>query len=157
LKSAAQFYPKESRYAADDYRMQGAVAVSNFTQFYNSMGMCYFGMLAGVDRVPVFEWANSVTGWNLKPEEYMEIGHRIQTLRQMFNIREGIDPHSLKVSKRLFGDPPLSEGPNKGVSYDLDKLMKGYWQEIGWDPETGIPTAATLDELKLSPVIGGVA
>jgi aldehyde:ferredoxin oxidoreductase len=153
LKPAPAFYPKESRYAADEFRMRGAVAVSSFTQFYNAMGMCYFGMLVGVDRVPVFEWANSVTGWHLPPEEYMHAGRRIQTLRQMFNIREGIDPRALKVNKRLFGDPPQEEGPNRGVSYDLDILMKGYWKEIGWDPESGVPTHATLEELGLVNLI----
>ena len=157
LKPVTQFYDKETRYLDDEFRMKGAVAVSNFTQFYNSMGMCYFGMLIGVDRVPIFEWANSVTGWNLKPEEYMQIGHRIQTLRQMFNIREGIDPRSINVNKRLFGDPPQQVGPNKGVSFDLEKLKKGYWREIGWDAETGIPTAATLDQLELSQLTGGAA
>ncbi len=68
------------------------MAVSNFTQFYNAMGACYMGMLIGVDRVPIFEWANAATGWDLSPAEYLRIGQRIQTLRQMFNIREGIDP-----------------------------------------------------------------
>ncbi|KAF0109573.1 MAG: aldehyde:ferredoxin oxidoreductase [Chloroflexi bacterium] len=157
LKPAAQFYPKESRYAADEYRMRGAVAVSNFTQFYNSAGACYMGMLIGVDRVPIFDWANSVTGWKLTPEQYMQIGHRIQTLRQMFNVREGIDPRSLKVSRRLLGDPPQAAGPNKGVSFDLDVLMKGYWQEIGWDPNTGIPAAETLEELEMEDVLAPAA
>ncbi len=158
LKPAALFYPKDTKFEADEYRMKGAVAVSNFTQFYNAMGMCYFGMLIGVDRVPVFEWANSVTGWNLKPEEYMEIGRRIQTLRQMFNIREGIDPRKINVSKRLLGDPPQTAGPNKGVSFDLKKLKKGYWKEIGWDAETGIPTPETVAELDLTDLVkvGGV-
>lgn len=153
LQAPLPFYSKESRYAADKFRMQGAVAVSSFTQFYNAMGMCYFGMLAGVDRVPVFEWANSVTGWHLKPEEYMLAGRRIQTLRQAFNIREGVDPRTLKMSKRLFGDPPQEVGPNKGVKFDLDLLMKGYWQEIGWDPMNGIPTRSTLEELDLVDLV----
>ncbi|MDP3449494.1 MAG: aldehyde ferredoxin oxidoreductase C-terminal domain-containing protein, partial [Anaerolineaceae bacterium] len=158
LKPAALFYPKDSKFEADEYRMKGAAAVSNFTQFYNAMGMCYFGMLIGVDRVPVFEWANSVTGWNIKPEGYMEIGRRIQTLRQMFNIREGIDPRKINVSKRLLGVPPQTVGPNKGVSYDLEKLKQGYWKEIGWDSETGIPTEVTIAALDLTDLVktGGV-
>jgi len=153
LKPAALFYPKDSKFEADEYRMKGAAAVSNFTQFYNAMGMCYFGMLVGVDRVPVFEWANSVTGWDFTPAEYMEKGRRIQTLRQMFNIREGIDPRKINVSKRLLGVPPLSAGPNKGVSYDLEKLKKGYWKEIGWDSETGVPTPETVDALDLTDLV----
>ncbi len=67
----------------------------------------------------------------------------------MFNIREGIDPRTLKISRRLLGDPPQDSGPNRGVQYNLDDLMKAYWEEIGWDPETGIPTQETLDDLEL--------
>jgi aldehyde:ferredoxin oxidoreductase len=149
LSAPTLFYNKESRFAADEYRMRGAVAVSNFTQFYSSAGMCYMGMLIGVDRVPVFEWMNAATGWDLSPQDYMQIGHRIQTLRQMFNIREGIRPVDLKVNRRLLGDPPLEAGPNKGVAFDLDILMKAYWKEIGWDGETGIPTEETIKALGL--------
>lgn len=111
------------------------------------------GMLIGVDRVPIFEWSNAVTGWKFSPEEYLIIGQRIQTLRQMFNIREGIDPWTLKISKRLLGDPPLESGPNRGVKFDLDVLMKAYWQEIGWNSETGIPTPETIERLGLSDLI----
>jgi aldehyde:ferredoxin oxidoreductase len=154
LPSSRQFYNKSTRYRPDGGRTISAVAVSNFTQFYNAVGGCYFGMLIGVDRVPVFEWANAATGWDLSPMEYLRIGQRIQTLRQMFNIREGIDPNSLKISRRLTGEPPLESGPNMGVKYDLEILMKAYWQEIGWDPNTGIPTRETLASLDLTDIIG---
>lgn len=154
LPQSTQFYSKETRYLPGNGRTEGAVAVSNFTQFYNSIGACYLGMLIGVDRVPIFEWTNAATGWNLTPAEYLRTGQRIQTLRQMFNIREGIDPRKIKVSKRLTGDPPQEVGPNRGVNYDIDALIKAYWQEIGWDPETGIPTQETLDALEMSDVLG---
>jgi aldehyde:ferredoxin oxidoreductase len=35
------------------------------------------------------------------------------------------------------------------VKYNPDILMNVYWQEIGWDPETGIPTRETLKSLDL--------
>ncbi len=159
LPPSSMVYQREVRYLPGNGRTTCAVAVSNFTQFYNSAGACYMGMLIGVDRVPIFEWVNAATGWNLTPAEYLRIGQRIQTLRQMFNIREGIDPKSLKINRRLLGEPPQQNGPNRGVTYDLDALMKAYWQEIGWDPETGIPTRATLDDLDLwdvlKPEVGG--
>lgn len=162
LTPPALFYPKESRYAADEYRIKGAVAVSNFTQFYNAIGACYMGMLIGVDRVPVFEYTNAATGWNLTPSEYLEAGQRIQTLRQMFNIREDIDPWTLKVNARLTGNPPMESGPNKGVTFNLDALMSAYWREIGWDEKTGIPLAETikalgLTEFKMSDLAKGEA
>ncbi len=149
LEPSAQFYDKSTKYDPGNGRTANAVAVSEFTQVYACLGMCYFGMLIGVDRVPIFEWANSVTGWDYTPEEWLRIGRRIQTLRQMFNIREGIDPWSLRIHKRLTGDPPQSSGPNKGVRFDLDALMRAYWKEIGWDDHTGIPTEDTLRELEL--------
>ena len=154
LPASGQFSRKSTRYKAGGARTVSAVAVSNFTQFYNAMGACYMGMLIGVDRVPIFEWANAATGWDLSPTEYLRIGQRIQTLRQMFNIREGIDPKSLKISRRLTGEPPMESGPNKGVRYDLEILMKAYWQEIGWDPNTGIPRRETLASLDLTDIIG---
>lgn len=153
LPRSAQFYNKDTRYLPGNGRTEGAVAVSEFTQFYNSIGACYMGMLIGVDRVPVFEWTNAATGWDLDPAEYMRIGRRIQTLRQMFNIREGIDPRKIKISKRLTGDPPQDTGPNSGVKYDIDVLIQAYWKEIGWDPDTGIPTQETLDALEMSDVL----
>jgi aldehyde:ferredoxin oxidoreductase len=154
LPASTQFSRKSTRYEAGGTRTVSAVAVSNFSQFYNALGACYMGMLIGVDRVPIFEWANAATGWELSPAEYLRIGQRIQTLRQMFNIREGIDPNSLKISRRLTGKPPMESGPNKGVKYDLDKMMKAYWQAIGWDSNTGVPTRETLASLDLTDIIG---
>ena len=111
------------------------------------------GMLIGVDRVPVFEWANAATGWNLTPAEYLRIGQRIQTLRQMFNIRDGIDPTKVKVSKRLLGEPPRRLARTR-VSALTWNLMQAYWQEIGWDAKTGIPTPETLKALEMDDVLG---
>lgn len=152
LPQSTPLYAKVSRYQPGRGRTESAVAVSNFTQFYGAAGACYMGMLIGVDRVPIFEWVNAATGWNLSPQEYLIIGQRIQTLRQMFNIREGVDPWSLKISRRLTGNPPQQSGPNRGVTFDLDLLMKAYWREIGWDPETGVPLPETLEELDLEDV-----
>ena len=153
LPAPPLFYAKGSRFSPGNGRTEAAVAVSNFTQFYNAMGACYMGMLIGVSRVPIFEWANAATGWQLSPEEYLHTGQRIQTLRQMFNIRQGIDPRSLKISKRLTGDPPLPSGPNRGACFDLEDFMQAYWKEMGWEAETGIPTEETLRELDLLDLV----
>ena len=153
LPKPTLFYGLDTRTEVSQERIQGAVANSEFAQFYNGAGGCMFGMLIGVDRVPVFEWMNAATGWNFSPEEYMKIGRRIQTLRQSFNVREGIHPMDLKVSPRLFGEPPLKEGPNKGKHFDLEAMMHAYWQAIGWDEKTGTPTSATLTELELTELV----
>ena len=144
----------KSMYVADREKAVCAVANSCFTQFYNGAGLCLFGALIGVDRVPIFEWMNAATGWERGPGEYMEIGRRIQTLRQLFNIKHGIDPRVIKVHSRSIGDPVQVIGPNKGRSFDLGKMMRDYWAEIGWDPESGVPTLETIEELGLKDIIG---
>ncbi|KAF5031673.1 Aldehyde ferredoxin oxidoreductase, domains 2 & 3 [anaerobic digester metagenome] len=79
----------------------------------------------------------------------MEIGRRIQTLKQLFNVSHGIDPKSLKISPRAIGVPPQEQGPNKGKTFDLDKMMEIYWDKIGWGKGNGIPTQETIKALGL--------
>lgn len=153
LQPSPPMYGLSGRYDPGDGRTESAVATSNFTQFYGAVGACYFGMLIGVDRVPIFEWANAATGWNFSPADYLRTGQRIQTLRQMFNIREGIDPRTVRISSRLTGVPPMERGPNKGAHFDLEAFMRTYWAAIGWDAETGIPTQETLRALSLDEMV----
>jgi len=77
----------------------------------------------------------------------MAAGKRIQTIRQLFNAREGIDLSSLAISPLAAGHPPLQRGANRGRSVPLAPLMRLYWQHIGWDQDTGVPTAQALQEL----------
>lgn len=135
--------------AASDENARKAVLTSEYTQIVNACGLCMFGSFLGADHLRVFDFINAVAGWEKTPEEYMEIGHRIQTLRQLFNIREGVNPWDNRVNLRLAGQPSQKEGPNKGRSFDIDTLMQKYWKEIGWDFETGVPMMDTIKLLGL--------
>jgi aldehyde:ferredoxin oxidoreductase len=147
------FYFKDSKYRANKEKAVWAVACSCYTQLFNSAGLCMFGAFLGASRLNFFEWLNAATGWKKTPEEYLEIGKRIQTLKQAFNILHGIDPRALKVSERATGNPPLDEGANKGRNVPLDQMMKDYWAEMGWDPETGKPTRSTLERLGIIKIV----
>ncbi len=146
-------YSKKKIFVPSEKSGSKSVSMSNFTNFYNALGICMFGSLMGVDRLPVFEWTNAATGWDLSPEAYLEIGRRIQTLRQMFNIKHGVKPSEIKVNSRALGLPPLNKGPNKGNQVDLDGMRRYYWSEIGWDPDTGIPTPETIEDLGLDDLV----
>jgi aldehyde:ferredoxin oxidoreductase len=130
-----------------------SVAMSNFTNFFNALGVCMFGAFLGADLLPLFEWANDASGFDLTPPEYMKIGWRIQTLRQMFNIKQGIAPARIGVSPRALGIPHQASGPNKGAQVNLEIMRQNYWSEIGWDATTGIPTRDTLLTLGLTHLI----
>ncbi|MCK4762584.1 MAG: aldehyde ferredoxin oxidoreductase [Candidatus Aminicenantes bacterium] len=145
----------KSKFRAGREKAVMAAANSCFNRFYNGAGLCLFAATTGVHRVPIFEWVDAATGWNRSPEEYMEVGRRIQTLMQLFNIKQGIEPLSIKVNPRAIGQPPLTEGPNKGRTFDLHQMTKDYWREIGWDPQNGKPTPETIAVLGLDALVKG--
>ncbi len=153
LPKGKMLYLKDSKYKANKEKAVWAAACSCYTQLFNSAGLCMFGAFLGASRLNFFEWLNAATGWEKTPEEYMEIGKRIQTLKQAFNILHGIDPRALKVSARATGNPPLEEGVNKGRNVPLEKMMNDYWEEMGWDPEAGKPTRAILEQLGIMEIV----
>jgi aldehyde:ferredoxin oxidoreductase len=142
-------YSKKESYKPSVESAKKSVAMSNYTNFYNGLGVCMFGTFLGADRLPLFEWANAATGWDFSPADYLETGRRIQTLRQMFNVKQGVRPADIRVNARALGMPPMKAGPHKGLQVDLETMRENYWSEIGWDHETGVPLAETLAELDL--------
>jgi aldehyde:ferredoxin oxidoreductase len=142
-----EIYFKNSRYKASDKQAQESAACSKYMSVVNGAGICLFGAFIGIKRTPTFDWLNAVTGWSKTPEEYMEIGERIQTLKQAFNVKHGIDPKSNKLSDRAIGRAPLIRGANKGRTVQIEKMMSDYWAQFGWDKATGKPTSQCLSRL----------
>jgi aldehyde:ferredoxin oxidoreductase len=124
-------------------------ATSIFVNFYNCLGVCFYGAFLGADRLLYFDQVNAACGWDRSPQDYMQIGQRVQTLKQLFNLKQGIDPASIRPSRRTLGLPPLKAGGNRGVRLDLDSMRRFYWQAIGWDHDFGIPTPETVSQLGL--------
>lgn len=137
-----------------EYKSKGLASsiASNYWQVGTCAGVCLFPVIfSGI--FPLLEFVNAVTGWNISMKEVLETGARIQTLRQLFNIREGIEPSKVRLPKRMVGIPPQSEGPLKGVTIDIDTLTKEYRKAMGWDPDTGHPTEASLTKLGLERLV----
>jgi aldehyde:ferredoxin oxidoreductase len=139
-----EIYHKNRKYRATIDQAKEAAACSKYMNVINGCGLCMFGTFLGIKRTPTFDWLNAVTGWNRTSKEYMEIGERIQTLKQAFNIRHGIDPKNNKLSDRALGRPPQARGANKGRTLNIEKMMSDYWKQFGWDTDTGRPTEETL-------------
>ncbi len=140
-------YMKDEKYRADEGKTVQAAACSKYMNVVNACGLCLFGVFLGINRAPTFDWLNAATGWNKTPNEYMDIGERIQTTKQAFNVKHGIEPKQFRLHDRALGIPPLKEGANKGRTVPIEKLMHDYWAQFGWDPQTGKPTAASLKRL----------
>jgi len=145
--------PKEEDYMPSETVALKSMAGSSYKQIIDGIGGCLFAMITGAQHWRVFDYLNAATGWNKTPGEYMEIGKRMQTLRQMFNIREGVDPITYKIHDRIAGNPPLKEGPNAGKTVPIEEMMREHWRVFGWNSETGIPTDETIKELGLQKLV----
>ena len=132
-------HAKKDEYEASETNALKAMANSCFKMLIDGVGGCWFAAALGVQHWQIFEWLNAATGWDKSPDEYMEIGKNMQTLRQLFNVKHGIDPMSFKIVHRMNGNPPLKKGPLAGITFDIRKMMQKYWEVIGWDPRTGVP------------------
>ena len=119
-----------------------------YTMLTDGAGGCYYGQMMGVHMWKLVDYLNAAEGWNYDGDHYMEIGERIQTLRQLFNIRQGVDPASFRLPKRMLGEPPLASGPLKGVTLSHHReQVSSHWRAFGWDEKTGEPLPETIRRL----------
>ncbi|MFX1328341.1 MAG: aldehyde ferredoxin oxidoreductase family protein [Promethearchaeota archaeon] len=130
---------------------RGQMLTTSFHQVLNSAGLCSFSTLFG--PYPFIDLIHTFTGWNISIDELIQVGLRIQTLRQSFTLREGVNIASNRLSGRVTGHPPDEKGPTKGVSIEYLDFYKGYCNEMGWNPENGYPLKETLMDLDLGFVI----
>jgi len=151
LKKPSQLILKKSKYR---YSGKGArqAAVSEYIQAGSSAGICFFCMITG--GIPVYESLNVVTGWDVGPADFLTIGHRILTLRQCYNVREGVSPGSVRVPDRARGEPPLERGPLAGVTVDVEAMRAEFYNALRWDPETGVPTEECMRSLGIEGGVG---
>jgi len=122
-------------------------ASSIYMSLLNGCGMCLLGACSS--DLPMIEYINAVTGWDLSAEEYYKTGERILSLRKAFTVREGITPADQRLCDRAIGKTPLASGPNKGVTVDIDALQDIFFRNVGWDRNTGGPTPAKMKDLGL--------
>lgn len=133
--------PFENYDKKGDHYARGAA----YWHLLSSAGLC--SLYSQFDTPPVVELLRPVTGWDIEWAEALAAGKRILTLRQAFNAREGIRPQDFQLPKRF--SAPLGIGPMAGHDVPFDDMRKDYYRTMGWDPDTGVPTAECLAELGL--------
>ncbi len=121
--------------------------------FLNTLSLCFF--TAGPARLfrlnHVVEMVHYATGWETSLFEIMLLGERTTTLARMFNVREGFGPLDDQLPNRLF--EPLTTGSLTGAHLDRDDFKRAlslYYEMMGWNAVTGIPSEATLHHLNIA-------
>jgi len=95
------------------------------------------------------EAINAATGWNMSLEEVMKVGRRVVNMMRLYNLKAGLTPELEKPSPRYCSQSV--DGPNKDkpIAPHWDKMLDQYYQLIGWDRKTGMPSPETIKELGL--------
>ena len=119
---------------------------------YDTVGMCDF---VGVPLNPLSldklaEYVRAVTGWPVSVWELLKVAERASAMKRVFSVRAGLGPEEDTLPQRMF--EPLQSGALEGVAIDrqeFDRMLRLYYDMVGWDPESGLPVPAKLYELGL--------
>jgi len=123
---------------------------------YNSMayscGMCMRVQISPQYNLEIFrDLFHATTGIALTSSELLRAGERIWNLQRLFNVREGATPEDDMPPPRMLNEP-LTVGERQYPPLketEVRALLNAYYDESGWDRETGRPTAETLRYLGL--------
>jgi aldehyde:ferredoxin oxidoreductase len=122
-------------------------------QFLDSLPLCRFCM---PDFKSPIEALNIITGWNFDIQEAMNAGRRIVNQFRAFNFRHGLTKELEAPSVRYGSTPADGPAQGKSVMPQWDALRRNYYEQMGWDPETGKPLPETLKNLGLDDLIAEI-
>jgi aldehyde:ferredoxin oxidoreductase len=75
---------------------------------------------------------SGLLGREIMPGELWEACSHVSQVEREFNLREGLRPEEDTLPPR-FLDRPIPDGPSKGTTINIHRLVKDYYKEKGWD------------------------
>lgn len=89
------------------------------------------------------EIVSALTGWDVTAAELVAPAVRSWNLKRCLNAREGFSRKDDKLPKRFSDAVP--SGPSTGAKIEnLDLMLDTYYEDMGWDKQTGLPTPEKL-------------
>ena len=148
----ADFSATVDRLKADEARGAIAMRSEDFSAVLDSLIWCKFLRKAFDDiyaeSAQVYEW---VTGYPMTPEELRRVGERTNSLKKLFNIREGWTRADDTLPPRALQETlPTGVAAGVGLSAEeLDMMVASYYRARGWT-EDGLVPQEKLEELGLA-------
>jgi aldehyde:ferredoxin oxidoreductase len=126
-------------------RTKGAV------QFEDSLVTCRF--VTGMHLDLLCQAVEAATGWDFDFQEAFHVGRRAVNIARVFNLRRGIG-HELERPSERYGSTPV-DGANAGIGImeHWERMLRIYYENMGWDGEMGVPLAETLRSLGLDDLV----
>src|SRR5499433_451727 len=147
----ADFSGEVDRLRADSGRGVLVAASEDFAAVLDSLIICKFLRKCFTDFYPeAADLLSKITGWSYSCAELRRTGERINTLKKLFNQREGWRPEDDWLPPRLLSEV-LPTGVAQGVALTADELKEmigGYYLARGLD-ENGFVPQEKLQKLGL--------
>ena len=156
----ADFSGEVDRLKSDAGRGALVKASEDFNAVLDSLIVCKFLRKCFNDfYAESAELLSKVTGWPCSAAELRRTGERINTLKKLFNVREGWRPEDDWLPPRLLSEA-LPTGVAQGVrltTAELREMIQGYYHAREWDENGSIPEKK-LRELGIpAPQAGGLS
>ena len=120
---------------------------ANIMHVIQSLGLCKMVYWCMPHTDVQMDFLKAVTGWDMTYDELFLAGERINNIRNLFCLREGVSILQQNIPDRIAGRPPQKEGPIKGVTIDEERIVREYLEVMDWDPMTTMPSRKKLEEL----------
>jgi aldehyde:ferredoxin oxidoreductase len=111
----------------------------------NCLLICLF---TGWDLADLVRMVRAATGWDVTEFELLKVGERAMTMARAVNVRQGVTAADDHLCERSYGPTTSGALDEGGIDRQaLQEAIHTYYGIMGWDPETGVPTVAKLQEL----------
>ncbi|MHA2424027.1 MAG: aldehyde ferredoxin oxidoreductase family protein [Candidatus Thorarchaeota archaeon] len=153
-----QYLPEMADRLSPRYKGIMVRECEDYMVMIESVGLCKYGT-----QIPPEFFYDDIAlalkihnGLDLNRDDLQQIGERVVNLNRLFNVRLGIDRKDDQIPKRLTDDP-APVGPSKGQVVELNQMLDEYYEQRGWDLETGLPTKETIRRLDLEEEADGIS
>jgi aldehyde:ferredoxin oxidoreductase len=126
---------------------------------FNCLGLCHRVYISRFHSIEgVVEFYSAITGIETTAAEMLKAAERAWNISRLLNVRAGFGRNDDTPPRGWFTPPsarnrefPLRDyfGAASFASEDVEGVLDDYYDERGWDKESGIPTPDKLKELGL--------
>jgi len=115
----------------------------------NMLGVCLFTVITLANKTSTYaRLLSTATGEEYSKDDLLKAAERVINMERMINVSLGFEREDDSLPERFLKEK-APDGRGKGQTVDLDKALDSYYDSMGWDIETGIPTPEKLEELGL--------
>ncbi len=129
-------------------KVHAYTVTANMKWLDNSLGLCMFIPWSTDQKV---EMVRAITGWETNLFELLKAGERYVTMMRLFNMRCGWTREDDVLPARMAESHRSGSVTEKPVMPEvLSEAVTRFYGMMGWDPDTGMPTEARLEELEIA-------